>query len=87
MKDYLIILYSKAIDGTVYVRLKTNTTVGILDKAIDKLYESQYLDHKSKGYAGNFDTYIESCLNNDDLYHIITLQEPKQIINAEYFEI
>ena len=87
MKKYLIILYSKAIDGTVYIRVKTDTTVGMLDKAIDKLYESQYQDHKSKGYAGNFDSYIECCLNNDDLYHVITLQEPKQIINAEYFEL
>ena len=87
MKDYLVILYSKAIDGTVYIRLKANSTAGIVDKAIDKLYESQYLEHKGKGFMGNFDTYVESCLDNDELYHIITLQEPKQIISADYYEL
>jgi hypothetical protein len=87
MKQYLVILYSKAIDGTVMVRIKARSAIGIVDKAIDKLYEAQYAEHKSKGYIGSFDSYVESCLNNDSLYHVITLQEPKQIINAEYFEI
>lgn len=87
MKDYLIILYSKAIDGTLLIQLKANSTKGIVDIAIDKLYETQYNEHKSKGYSGTFDSYVDSCLMNDDLYHIATIQEPKKIVNAEYFII
>jgi hypothetical protein len=87
MKQYLIILYSKSIDGTLFVQVQSNTVKNIVDKAIDKLYQTQYEEQKESGYNDTFRKYVDDCLQNDGLCHVATIEDPKKIINAEYFYI
>ena len=87
MKEFLVILYSKSIDGTLLIRLKASSAKGIIDKAIEQLYLKQYNDHLSKGYKCTFNNYVERCLQSDGLHHVATIQEPKRIVNADYFSI